>query len=99
MPYIKYEQRRLVDKEIDNLGNIIATNFGLSEQSGVVNYVFCRILDRLFNRPNYDTLGTATQVLHDVDSEWHDKVMRPYEDYKEKLNGSVFTPPTIPMES
>lgn len=95
MPYIKQEDREIVNQKIDDL-------IACVETPGDLNYVISRLCHRGFQVPvndgggppaelNYQNLNGLIGVLECVKLELYRTVVAPYEDRKRKENGPVST--------
>ena len=83
MPYIPQEQRPPLDFYLEALSKLNMTK-------GEMNYFITRLLcQSLTHGVNYNTISDTRAVLLDVYDEFTRKVMAPYEDRKEQLNGPV----------
>jgi hypothetical protein len=96
MPYIKQEQRDLINKEIENLVFILRGISTSKGQDGMVNYAITEILSGVYNveHSNYathkDAMGTWICAL----LEYYIEVVHPYETVKKEANGDVYQPKT-----
>lgn len=87
MPYIKQEDRMLLDLEIDQLIKVLEEG---NWTPGEVNYTFYRILVAWFKKtPRYKTICSIMGTLTCVSHEFYRKVAGPYEDEAEKKNGEI----------
>jgi len=87
MPYIKREERRRLDPEIDAL--IAKLKEAAPEQlDGQLNYVISRLLITLYP-PRYFNFNRAMGVLASVMHEFYRRFVAPYEDQKIKENGDI----------
>lgn len=87
MPYIKPEQREVLDPHIDALAEKIEIG-----SAGELNYVLTRLIARhLLDRGlNYEAINSVAGVLQKVAAEFDERVTRPYEDFKIFQNGDVY---------
>ena len=90
MPYIKLEDRKLLDSKIDMITSYLTSK-------GAVNYAISRIVhlwvmqSAIANKLKlgYSTLSEGHAVLQDAAAEYYHAVMVPYEQKKSLENGSV----------
>ena len=102
MPYIKEENRLLLDSCINEM--IVCfkktvsdkpfdkdelNNSEILEISGNINYVFSRILSALMGVPSYSKIAILTGVLENIKQEFYRRVAEPYEDKKIVENGDI----------
>lgn len=87
MPYVERTKRPSLDEAIEPMLKKIA----LGRSKGEINYVITRMVLAWLRQKgqSYDAISDVKAVLDDVRSEFHDKVMRPYEDRKKAENGDV----------
>ena len=80
MPYIKPEQRALLDQ-----GNF-------PQNAGELNYCLTRWLQRYLEMKgkNYQSLNEIMGVLECVSQEFYRRAVAPYEDEKIRENGDIF---------
>lgn len=90
MPYIKLDQRKLVNIDIENLADKIDCKFTWQEQLGVMNYVITRLLLRVFGRGSYMAFVFIIGTLGCVALEYYRRAAGPYEDQKREENGEVY---------
>jgi len=93
MPYIKPEQRELLDPVIDAVAEeIIAIDRSSAESqwTGMMNYAVSRLAVKLLPARNYNSMSRMHGVLADVPMEWYRRMMAPYEDEKIAQNGDVY---------
>ena len=83
MPYIKRERRKILDPLIHDLLKTIGG-------SGEVNYVFSKILYKLYSHGGYSLLNDAVGILECTKLEFYRRVIVPYEIQKIKENGDVY---------
>ncbi len=96
MPYIKQEQRELIDGCINDLLDAISRvgvplDGDLRDYDGVLNYTITRLLGGTLelNEPRYTKFNTALGVLEGVKLELYRRQVAPYEDIKISENGDV----------
>jgi hypothetical protein len=82
MPYIKQETREELDEHINNLNNRMLC-YTEKEITGIVNYVFTKILLRQFGDiQRYWAYNEAIGVLECCKQEFYRHNIAPYEDTK-----------------
>jgi hypothetical protein len=87
MPYIPAENREQYDELLEPLARRLVVN---GSSAGDLNYVVTVLLLTLWqNAPGYGNGSKLRGVLSDVNSEFYDQIMRPYEDRKLRENGPV----------
>lgn len=85
MPYIKPEARPQFDRLLHTLARRIA------DDPGYLNYCLTRLVNEMWQtRESYKTIALVTGVLRGVEQEFHDRIVRPYEDKKRDENGDVY---------
>ena len=93
MPYIKTEDRKKVDDQINELILAISEADPTGHDvDGFVNYSFTRIIHHLYdlvNRPTYKKSNAAMGVLGCIAQELYRRKVAPYEDTKIIENGDV----------
>lgn len=84
MPYIKSEDRPLLDELVEKLAKRI-------NSSGDLNYVITSLLHHevVTVGKNYENLNRLQGVVDCVGKEFYRKVVSPYEDLKIKINGDL----------
>lgn len=87
MPYIKKEQRTVVDKEIKALADAIRSA-GKENRAGIMNYSISCLLKNLYEL-RYSEINEAIGMLECAKQEYYRRVAGPYEDKKIKENGDV----------
>ena len=98
MPYIKQEDRKVLDIYIDNIVALLLED--KEKLSGKFNYVITKIItkmvheskqgDLIYKNKNYRFMNDLIGVLECVKQEFYRRVMANYEDYKCKENGDVY---------
>ena len=88
MPYIKKEQRAVVDAHIRKLADAIKET-GTENRAGVLNYSVSCILKQLYGL-RYSEVNEAVGALECIKQEYYRRVASPYEDLKIKENGDVY---------
>ncbi len=94
MPYIKQEHRGKIDMLVDTviqglvaaMGKMMADRF---PDDGVVNYLFTRILLRLYGT-SYKGIIRVIGLLETIKLEYYRRQAAPYEDEKRNENGEVY---------
>ncbi len=95
MPYIKPEDREILDSKIDEVVKLLnATYATTSELIGPVNYTLSRIcLGALKHvcpyKLNYADLATFSGMIQNMYSEFYSRVMQSYEKTKQEANGDL----------
>lgn len=94
MPYIKQEQRKLVDPYINTLVSVIGERFDDDEKEGVLNYTITSLLEALARKDNktnwrYRYINRAVGVLSCVLQEFYRRLAGPYEDGAIAGNGDI----------
>lgn len=91
MPYVKPELRKLVDKEIDTIIDVI-DEYG-ETTTGMLNYIITRLVHRFIlnsgMKVGYDFLNSMYGVMCAATAEFYRRVVAPYEDKKRMENGPV----------
>ena len=84
MPYIKQDERKLLDDDCKELSKKI-------EHEGQLNYVITKLCHGYLKKhgKNYSKLNTLHGVLNCVDKELYRKVTALYEEEKIKENGDI----------
>lgn len=82
MPYIKQEQRPLIDKALDDVK---------IHDAGELNYAMTRLCHKFIEMRGlkYETLALVTGVVQNVNQELYRRVASPYEDVKSSENGDI----------
>ncbi len=88
MPYIKQEQRKVVNTKIKDLCSAIK-ELGKEDRAGVLNYTVSCVLNELYEL-RYSEVNEAVGVLECIKQEYYRRVAAPYEDIKIKENGDVY---------
>lgn len=92
MPYIKQEQREIVDNDIEEIAKHIA-RLQLDDPEinieGVMNYIITKLIYRVYSTPSYREINDVMGMLECVKQEYYRKQAAPYEDQKEVQNGPV----------
>ena len=94
MPYIKQEQRDLIDPYLATLVAVIGERFTDDEKEGVLNYSITSLLESLARKDNkttwsYRYINRAVGVLMCVLQEFYRMLAGPYEDKAIEKNGNI----------
>jgi hypothetical protein len=100
MPYIKEEQRIVLDSAIGMMVETIKSNINKALEEkinneeflticGDINYTFSRILGSLMGDISYSKIAIITGVLENIKQEFYRRIASPYEDTKIKENGDI----------
>lgn len=96
MPYIKQNQRQMIDDELKVLMNAIAaaTPKGPDHKDlpGMLNYIMTQLLQQQIIRnggPSYSLLNKLTGAVECCKLEFYRRVVAPYEDEKIQENGDI----------
>lgn len=93
MPYIKQYKREVLDPAIDELLNALReleSDDPTNSMAGNLNYVFTRLINRVYSTPRYDDINEAVGVLECCKQELYRRVAAPYEDQKRFDNGDTY---------
>ena len=84
MPYVKQEQRNLMNPDLMEVANTITCK-------GDLNYAISTLMHLYVKntKMNYQCLSDARAAALDAADEFYRSVIAPYEDIKAKENGSV----------
>jgi hypothetical protein len=102
MPYIKEQDRKMLDSHIDSLvflfkcsleGEICQEQNLTDNQTmmllGKINYCFSRILSDIAGDVSYSKIAMITGVLENIKQEYYRRAAEPYEDKKIVENGDI----------
>ena len=92
MPYIKKEQREIVDEQIKALVEAMNNipDFA-NNRAGIFNYVVTKIvLSLMDDQPKYDRINELIGALECCKLEFYRRLPSKYESYKAQLNGDVY---------
>lgn len=102
MPYIKEQDREIVDANIDSIVFILRCSLdgeicqqkNLTDHQtmmllGKINYCFSRILGGVMGDASYSKVAMITGVLENIKQEFYRRVAEPYEDKKIVENGDI----------
>lgn len=87
MPYIKQDQRTVIDEKLQSLIDHIAA-LPVEQQDGAVNYSVTKLLHSVY-APSYFNYNRAIGVLSAIQLELYRRKVAPYEDEKIVQNGDV----------
>jgi hypothetical protein len=99
MPYIKQEQRVVLDKYIDDLAKEIkklSTGDDKIAFAGLLNYACTKLALALIPKRGYAFIALITGVFKNVADEFYRRYAAPYEDEKIRENGDVY--PVYPIK-
>jgi len=88
MPYIKKEQRNVVDAHVKKLADAIKET-GKENRAGVLNYSVSCLIHQLYEL-RYSEVNEAVGALECIKQEYYRRIAGPYEDLKAKENGDVY---------
>ena len=100
MPYIKEENRIVLDRSIggavetikSNVQKSFGDNLNVDEFlaiSGGINYFVSRLVAQLMGEVSYGKICVITGVLENIKQEYYRRVASPYEDKKIVQNGDI----------
>ena len=83
MPYIKQDDRRVVD---------IVLDVPVMENAGELNYVLTRVIKDYLEQfgSSYKTMNDIVGALEGAKAEFQRRIVAPYEDRKIEENGDVY---------
>ena len=79
MPYIKYEQRAVLNGRVRGPMNV-----------GELNYLITKLVDTYIEDVSYMKINEAIGVLECAKLELYRRIAAPYEDTKKAINGDVY---------
>ncbi len=94
MPYIDENSRKVLDRYIDDLADVI-TNFSELDNEkvmgvlGDLNYCISRLVGIVTGDTSYAKVAMITGVLENVKQEFYRRVAVPYEEEKIVQNGDI----------
>lgn len=94
MPYINPLKREVLDPVVDELLNSLReleSDDPVNSMAGNLNYVFTRLLNRVYSTPRYDDINEAVGVLECCKLELYRRLAVPYEENKRFYNGDAYT--------
>lgn len=94
MPYIKQEVRESLESGLVKLSNDICMEIqnDSNQRAGILNYVITSLIDSCYgplSDAKYKDYNEAIGMLECCKMEFYRKATAPYEDLKERENGSV----------
>jgi hypothetical protein len=93
MPYIKQDNRIILDRYINDLSEAISdkhSNEDIVKVMGDLNYTITRLCAKLIGKDvSYTKIGIITGVLENVKQEFYRRIAVPYEENKVVENGDV----------
>jgi hypothetical protein len=94
MPYIDETSRKILDRSIDDLANIITNHSELGNEDvvtvlGDLNYCISRLIGIVTGNTSYAKVAMITGVLENVKQEFYRRVAVPYEEEKIVMNGDI----------
>lgn len=91
MPYIKQDDRRILDNAIRGLVFALRNNSTTDDIDGKINYAFTRIMREVYDAktPSYYNMNKAIGVLECIKLEFYRRIISPYEDKKIQENGDL----------
>ena len=88
MPYIKKEARKLVDKDINSLIQLVS-NYEPDKKNGMANYVIYKFICGCYPPSDYDSVSDGIKTFECAKVEYIHRKLSPYEDSKRDENGDV----------
>lgn len=84
MPYIKEEQRKILDPKVEDLSDFITNG-------GKINYCIVKLCLSFvqFEGENYENYAECLAAIEGAKQELYRKHIAPYEDKKEQENGPI----------
>ena len=94
MPYIDETSRKVLDRSINDLANIITNhsefdNADLVSVLGDLNYCMSRLIGQVMGNTSYAKVAMITGVLENVKQEFYRRVAVPYEEEKIVMHGDI----------
>lgn len=94
MPYIDETSRKILDRSIDDLANIITNHSELNNEDvvtvlGDLNYCMTRLIGQVMGSTSYAKIAMITGVVENVKQEFYRRVAVPYEEEKIVQNGDI----------
>lgn len=93
MPYIKEAKRDVIDPTIEEVLTALReleSDDPTNSMAGNINYLFTRILNRVYSSPRYDDINEAIGILECCKQEFYRRVAVPYEEQKRYDNGDAY---------
>jgi hypothetical protein len=94
MPYINEKSRKVLDRYIDDLADVITNHRELDNEHvmvvlGDLNYCISRLVGVVTGDTSYSKVAMITGVLENVKQEFYRRVAVPYEEEKIVMNGDI----------
>lgn len=97
MPYIKPENRKVLDQHIDALAESVVAEAKKEKYeaafAGLLNYSVTRLALKIiklqFGKIRYWIIATTTGAFKNIADEFYRRLATPYEDKQIKVNGDV----------
>jgi hypothetical protein len=93
MPYIKQDNRSILDRYINDLSETISdkhSNEDIVKVMGDLNYTITKLCAKLVGKDiSYTKIGIITGVLENVKQEFYRRIATPYEENKVVENGDI----------
>jgi len=94
MPYIDETSRKVLDRYIDDLADVITNHSELDNENvmtvlGDLNYCMSRLIGQVMGNTSYAKIAMLTGVLENVKQEFYRRVAVPYEEEKIVQNGDI----------
>lgn len=97
MPYINENERKILDKSVDDLASTIISLTNLPELDntnlmvvlGDLNYCMSRLIGQVMGSTSYSKIAMITGVLENVKQEFYRRVAVPYEEEKIVMHGDI----------
>jgi hypothetical protein len=94
MPYIDETSRKILDRSIDDLANIITNHSEFDNEDlvtvlGDLNYCMTRLIGQVMGSTSYAKIAMITGVVENVKQEFYRRVAVPYEEEKIVQNGDI----------
>ncbi len=96
MPYIRSQDRSLLDDKINALIDIVFKQYGMEPKDdtavlmnsadGAVNYILTRLLDSLYSNKDYAHYNRAMGILSCITQEYYRRAVVGYEEDERKIN-------------
>lgn len=93
MPYIKQTNREVIDPAIEEILTALReleSDDPTNSMAGNINYLFTRILNRVYSSPRYDDINEVVGILGCCQQEFYRRVAVPYEEQKRYDNGDAY---------
>lgn len=94
MPYIDETSRKVLDRYIDDLSDVITNHSELDNDNvmtvlGDLNYCISRLIGQVMGNTSYAKVAMLTGVLENIKQEFYRRVAVPYEEEKIVVNGDI----------